>query len=113
LEGKIDTMPLKDLVVELDKIYDMQHNNGSILNKGKWYVDKKVLDKRHHLRDIREMLPYVSDVVKKAILSNLNHFYKDPGFKEKKLYYSGKNYKTDDKIVFNGLIHFKRMWLSL
>jgi hypothetical protein len=73
---KQNGLPLKDVVGYIDKIYDMQHNTGSILNKGKWEVLNTDLDKRHDIRDIKEFIPLVTPVVKALIINSLSYFDK-------------------------------------
>lgn len=74
ISKKQNGLPLKDVVGYIDKIYDMQHNTGSILNKGRWEVLNTDLDKRHDIRNIREFLPHVTPVVKALISNSLSYF---------------------------------------
>jgi hypothetical protein len=76
ISNKQNTLPLKDVVGYIDKIYDMQHNTGSILNKGKWEVLNTDLDKRHDLQSIKEFIPRVTPVVKALIMNSLPYFDK-------------------------------------
>jgi hypothetical protein len=70
LEKRMASMSLKDLVVEIDKIYDLQHNTESLLNKGRWWVLKFMLDKRYSAKSIESFIRYVSPTVKSLIIAN-------------------------------------------
>jgi hypothetical protein len=51
----------------IDHIYDLQHNSGSLLNKGPMYVTEDDLNRRYKITDILRFLPYVSSTVKRLI----------------------------------------------
>lgn len=52
----------------IDHIYDLQHNTGSLLNKGPMYIDDTDLNRRYKITDVARFIPFVSPVVKNLIL---------------------------------------------
>lgn len=62
----------------IDHIYDLQHNTGSLLNKGPMYIESDDLDRRYRTRDITRFLPYVSSTVKNIIIRYYQYIQPDP-----------------------------------
>lgn len=62
----------------IDHIYDLQHNTGSLLNKGPMYVDDTDLNRRYKITDVARFIPFVSPVVKDLILRYQRFLRVDP-----------------------------------
>ena len=86
-EGAISLLKLinfkKNLTPEdmnhiIDHIYDLQHNTGSLLNKGPMFISEKDLNRRYKITDITRFLPYVSPVIKNIILRYQKYLKSDP-----------------------------------
>jgi len=74
---------LQSLIVAIDRIYDMQHNTGFVLDKTWLNVDQNNLDVRHHMRSPEGFLhsKAISPYVRNLIASALNYpvVAKEPG----------------------------------
>lgn len=68
LDAHKDASP-KDLMFYIDRLYDLEHNTGTLGEKlsPRSRVSKKALDTRARLTTAKEFLPYVSDFVKRLI----------------------------------------------
>lgn len=62
----------------IDHIYDLQHNTGSMLNKGPMFVSESDLNRRYKITHIARFIPLCSSVIQKLIANYLHHFSKDP-----------------------------------
>lgn len=62
----------------IDHIYDLQHNTGSLLNKGPMYISDTDLNRRYKITDIARFIPFVSPVIKNLILRFQKYLHKDP-----------------------------------
>lgn len=60
---------LKELIMVIDKIYDLQHNTGSLLSKTNLNVSKSALDYRAQARTLKDFASKVSPPVNKLITS--------------------------------------------
>jgi hypothetical protein len=60
---------MKDIMFAIDRLYDMEHNTGSLVGKlpKNVAVSEQDLDLRASIRSVREFYPYVSSQVKKII----------------------------------------------
>jgi hypothetical protein len=91
LIDKMENAEAKDLVVIIDKIYDMEHNTGSVLNKGDLLISKSDLDLRANFADLSDFATMsISSNVKKIVDTILK---KSP---DQRKYYSGHNYGSGD-----------------
>lgn len=59
----VESGDLRKVLVVVDRIYDMEHNSGSILNKGQWDVGK-FLDHRAEMKTGLELVRYASERVR-------------------------------------------------
>jgi len=62
----------------IDHIYDLQHNTGSLLNKGPMFIDDTDLNRRYKITDVSRFLPFVSPVIKNMILRYYRYLSNDP-----------------------------------
>lgn len=62
----------------IDHIYDLQHNTGSLLNKGPMFIDDTDLNRRYKITDVARFLPFVSPSVKNIILRFYKYLVNDP-----------------------------------
>jgi hypothetical protein len=74
----------EDLAHIIDHIYDLQHNTGSLLNKGPMYVEDEDLNRRFRITHIARFLPLVSPVVRMVILRYLKYSHGDPALEAQK-----------------------------
>ena len=63
-----DNNDLDGMNQAIDHIYDLQHNSGSLLNKGPMYVTNDDLNRRFKITDVTRFIPFVSSLVKTMIL---------------------------------------------
>lgn len=68
----------EDLAHIIDHIYDLQHNTGSLLNKGPMYVSDEDLNRRFRVTHVARFLPFVSPMIKAIILRYLKYVHGDP-----------------------------------
>lgn len=101
LKKNIDSDP-KHLLTIIDKIYDMEHNTGSVLNKGNLLVLKSELDIRSELKDLESFL-YVGkqSLIVKNLIKNLVNVENKLKSKSDKKYYSGENYNSSEKKLYD------------
>lgn len=88
----------------IDHIYDLQHNTGSLLNKGPMYVSDSDLNRRYKFSDIARFIPFVSPVIKNLILRFHRFLHTDPARADQeanmeKLLKSPKIPMEDDQIA--------------
>lgn len=76
-------MSTEDMNHIIDHIYDLQHNTGSLLNKGPMFIDDTDLNRRYKITDVARFIPYVSDAVKNMILRYQKYLRHDPADAEK------------------------------
>jgi len=62
---------MKDIAYSVDKIYDLNHNTGKLLNKGYIKISQKDLDSRSKAKSVARMIPHVSPNIKRLILRYL------------------------------------------
>lgn len=62
----------------IDHIYDLQHNNGTLLNKGGMYVAPEDLDRRSKITHLARFIPHVSPLVRRLILRVLGYVSDHP-----------------------------------
>lgn len=62
----------------IDHIYDLQHNTGSLLNKGPMYVTETDLNRRYKITDIMRFVPFVSPLIRDLILRYQRYLRVDP-----------------------------------
>lgn len=67
----------------IDHIYDLQHNTGSLLNKGPMYVSNEDLNRRYKITDVARFIPFVSPMIKQLILRYQPFLRTDPKIAEK------------------------------
>jgi len=70
-EAKIHN--LQQIAGLVDHIFDLQHNNGALLNKGGMYIPQNVLDRRSKVSHVARYLPDVSPSVRNIILRVLKY----------------------------------------
>lgn len=71
-------MDTEDLNHIIDHIYDLQHNTGSLLNKGPMYVTDTDLNRRYKITNVARFIPYVSSLIKDLIIRYQKYLYEDP-----------------------------------
>ena len=64
---------IEDMASVVDHIYDLEHNQGALLNKGGMYVAPSDLDRRAKTTHIARYLPYVSSLIKRLIIRVLGY----------------------------------------
>lgn len=74
----------EDLAHIIDHIYDLQHNTGSLLNKGPMYVSDEDLNRRFRVTHIARFIPFVSPMIKAIILRYLKYVHGDPSLEAQK-----------------------------
>lgn len=74
----------EDLSHIIDHIYDLQHNTGSLLNKGPMYVSDKDLNRRFRTTHIARFLPFVSPIIRQVILRYLKYVHGDSELEKQK-----------------------------
>lgn len=57
----------------IDHIYDLQHNTGSLLNKGPMFVTDTDLNRRYKISNVARFIPFVSPIVKNFIIRYLRY----------------------------------------
>jgi len=67
----------------IDHIYDLQHNTGSLLNKGPMYVSENDLNRRYKITDVMRFVPFVSPLIKDIILRYQKYLRNDPAQAER------------------------------
>lgn len=67
----------------IDHIYDLQHNTGSLLNKGPMYVSETDLNRRYKISDVMRFVPFVSPLVRDLILRYQRYLRVDPAQAER------------------------------
>lgn len=67
----------------IDHIYDLQHNTGSLLNKGPMYISDDDLNRRYKVTDVTRFIPFVSPMIKNLILRFQPYLRVDPKIAEK------------------------------
>lgn len=75
---------LKDLILEIDKTYDLEHNTGDICSKipKRWRVSMAALDMRAKLGTFDQWLPFVSPFVAAQFKRNLRLSESVPNLRE-------------------------------
>ncbi|HQI44846.1 MAG TPA: hypothetical protein PLC59_02055 [Bacteroidales bacterium] len=68
----------KEMVSDIDHIYDLEHNTGAFLNKGGMYVKTKDLDRRAKITRLSQFIPDVSPIIKQIIIRALKYSTKYP-----------------------------------
>lgn len=68
----------KEMVSDIDHIYDLEHNTGALLNKGGMYVKTKDLDRRAKITRLSQFIPDVSPIIKQIIIRALKYSTKYP-----------------------------------
>jgi hypothetical protein len=58
----------------IDHIYDLQHNTGSLLNKGPMHVNDDDLNRRYRITHPARYLPFVSPLIKQLLTRYLKYF---------------------------------------
>jgi hypothetical protein len=62
----------------IDHIYDLQHNTGSLLNKGPMYISDTDLNRRYKITDVARFIPFVSPIIRDMILRYHRYLRTDP-----------------------------------
>ena len=71
-------MDTEDLNHIIDHIYDLQHNTGSLLNKGPMYVTNQDLNRRFKITNVARFIPFVSPIIKNLIIRYQKYLYDNP-----------------------------------
>lgn len=59
---------MKDIAWQIDRIYDLNHNTGNLLNKSAYIrISDKELDQRAKMTSVVRMIPYVSPLIARLI----------------------------------------------
>jgi hypothetical protein len=66
-----DNKTMEKIAFQIDKIYDLNHNTGNLLNKGRMHVSDTDLNRRAKMTDIARMVPYVSQPVRQQLIRYL------------------------------------------
>jgi hypothetical protein len=74
----------EDLSHIIDHIYDLQHNTGSLLNKGPMYVTDEDLNRRFRITHIARFLPLVSPLIRQILLRYLPYIHGDAELEKQK-----------------------------
>lgn len=78
LQNAKKNLSTEDMNHIIDHIYDLQHNTGSLLNKGPMNVSDEDLNRRYRITNIARFIPFVSPVVKNLILRYQKYLHADP-----------------------------------
>lgn len=62
----------------IDHIYDLQHNTGSLLNKGPMFIKDSDLNRRYKISNVARFIPFVSPIVQNMILRYQRYLHGDP-----------------------------------
>jgi hypothetical protein len=99
LESKIESAEEKDLMTLIDKIYDMEHNTGNVLNKGDLDVDSYYLDARAEAKNLSDILSFAGKYISNDVSRLLKTIVLYSQTEKDKIYYSGKFYDSEKDTI--------------
>jgi hypothetical protein len=71
---------IEKMAAMVDHIFDLEHNNGALLNKGGMYIDSKDLDRRAKVTHIARYLPNVSPMIARIIERFMKYLSNNPEY---------------------------------